>query len=201
MTTIITPERFLSGLTWDQYLRRIRRNRELFEKSYDLLEMTDAEVDWLRNFPCTTYILALGEDWCPDVHGNLPVVARMASLNPDEIVLRIFPRDEQDNGESPSYVDVPRSPEPKRFKNHDLMSHYLYGKNASMSIPALGFFDDTWNEFGKFLGGRPKLYWHWIDKMGKQDAIQNRMGEFARFNYGREMLWEVRRLLESHPNL
>jgi hypothetical protein len=201
MTTIITPERFLSGLTWDQYLRHIRRNRDLFEKSYDSLEMTDAETDWLTNFPSTTYILGIGEDWCPDVHGNLPVVARMASLNPDKIVLRIFPRDEQENGESPPYADVPRSPDPKRFKNHDLMAHYLYGKNSSMSIPAFGFFDETWNEFGKFIGGRPKLYWHWIDKMGKQEAIQNRMGEFARHNYGREMFWEIHRVLENHPSV
>jgi hypothetical protein len=68
-----------------------------------------------------------------------------------------------------------------------------------MSIPSLGFFDEEWNEFGKFLGGRPKLYWYWIDKMGKQEAIQNRMGPFAIHNYGREVFWEVRRLLESHP--
>ena len=44
-------------------------------------------------------------------------------------------------------------------------------------------------------------YWHWIDKMGKQEAIQNRMGEFARHNFGREMFWEIRQLLESHPAL
>jgi hypothetical protein len=196
---IITRERFFQAYSWEQYLGRIRRNRELFQKSYDSVEMTDSEIAWLRDFPHTTYILGIGEDWCPDVHGNLPVVARMASLNPEKLVLRIFPRDEQENGESPPYAEVPRSPEPARFKNHDLMSHYLYGKNQSMSIPAFGFFDEHWNEFGKFPGGRPKLYWHWIDKMGKQEAIQNRMGEFARHNYGREMFWEIRRLLESHP--
>jgi len=81
------------------------------------------------------------------------------------------------------------------------MSHYLYGDARSMSIPSFGFFDEGWNEFGKFVGGRPKLYWYWIKKMGKQEAIQNRMGEFARHNYGREMVWEIRRILESHPKL
>jgi hypothetical protein len=197
----ITTQRFAQGYSWEEYLRRIRRNIDLFQKSYDAVELTDEEAEWLRRFPHTTYILGIGEDWCPDVHSNLPVVARVASYNADKIVLRIFPRDEQGNGESPSYADVPRSPEPARFKNHDLMSHYLYGDSGSMSIPAFGFFDERWNEFGKFLGGRPKLYWHWINKMGKQEAIQNRMGEFARHNYGREMFWEIRRLLESHPAL
>jgi len=146
----------------------------------------------------TTYVVGIGEDWCPDVHGNLPVVARIASWNPEKIILRIFPRDEQHNGESAPYTDVPRSPDPARFKNHDLMSHYLYGDARSMSIPSFGFFDEGWNEFGKFVGGRPKLYWYWIKKMGKQEAIQNRMGEFARHNYGREMVWEIRQILESH---
>ena len=196
---IITPERFSQGYSWEQYLTRIRRNHDLFQKSYDEVELTDAEIEWLRRFPHTTYVLGIGEDWCPDVHGNLPVVARVASLNPEKIILRIFPRDEQDNGESAPYADVPRSPDPSRFKNHDLMSHYLYGDGRSMSIPSFGFFDEGWNEFGKFLGGRPKLYWHWIKKMGKQEAIQNRMGEFARHNYGREMFCEIRRILESHP--
>jgi len=198
---IITPERFSQGYSWEEYLRRIRRNLDLFQKSYDEVELTDEEADWLRRFPHTTYILGIGEDWCPDVHGNLPVVARVASYNAGKIQLRIFPRDEQDNGESAPYADVPRSPDPSRFKNHDLMSHYLYGDNRSMSIPAFGFFDERWNEYGKFLGGRPKLYWHWINKMGKQQAIQNRMGEFSRHNYGRETVWEIRRLLESHPAL
>jgi len=198
---IISAERFFQGYSWEQYLSRIRRNRELFQKSYDSVELTDEESHWLQQFQPTTYVVGIGEDWCPDVHGNLPVVARMASWNPEKIVLRIFPRDEQGNGESAAYADVPRSPDPARFKNHDLISHYLYGKSRSMSIPAFGFFDEYWNEFGTFLGGRPRLYWHWIDKMGKQEAIQNRMGEFARHNYGREMFWEIRRLLESHPGL
>src|SRR5215831_4344741 len=104
----ITPERFNQGYSWDQYLSRMQRNRELFQKSYDSLELTDEEVQWLQQYPHTTYVLGIGEDWCPDVHGNLPIVARMASLNPEKLVLRIFPRDQQDNSESPPYADVPR---------------------------------------------------------------------------------------------
>jgi hypothetical protein len=196
---MITPERFRAGYSWDQYLTRIRRNGDLFLKSYESVEFTDEELHWLASFEHKTYILGIGEDWCPDVHANLPVVARMASYNPDKLVLRIFPRDEQENGESAPYAEVPRTPDPSRFKNHDLMSGYLYGRSQSMSIPAFGFFDQDWNKFARFLGGRPRLYWHWIDKMGKQEALQNRIGEFARYNRGREMFWEIRRILESHP--
>jgi hypothetical protein len=33
--------------------------------------------------------------------------------------------------------------------------------------------------------------------MGKERAIQERMGEFMRHNRGREVFWEVRQILES----
>ena len=127
---IVTPERFRQGYSWEQYLGHIRRNHELFQKSYDAVELTDEEIAWLEGFQHTTYVLGIGEDWCPDVHSNLPVVARMASCNPEKIVLRIFPRDDQENGESAPHSDVPSSPDPPRFKNHDLMGHYLYGRRA-----------------------------------------------------------------------
>ena len=91
---IITSDRFWRGYSWSDYLGRIKRNRELFQKSYDSVEMTDAEVEWLRHYEHTTYILGIGEDWCPDVFGNLPVMARMVSYNPEKLTLRIFPRDE-----------------------------------------------------------------------------------------------------------
>jgi len=47
---IITPERFWQGYSWQQYLERIRRNRELFEKSYDSVELIDEEMTWLQRF-------------------------------------------------------------------------------------------------------------------------------------------------------
>ena len=92
----------------------------MFQKSYDAVELTGEEVDWIHRFEHTTYVLGIGEDWCPDVHGNLPVMARIASCNPDKIMLRIFPRDEQENGESAPYAEVPRSPDPVKFKSDSL---------------------------------------------------------------------------------
>src|ERR1051326_1444288 len=133
---IITPERFWQGYSWEQYLGRVKRNRDLFQRSYDSVELTDEEVRWLQDYGATTYVLGIGEDWCPDVHGNLPVVARVASYNPEKIGMRIFPREAQHHRDSPPYSEVPRSPDPSKFKNHDLMAQYLYGKNHSMSIPA-----------------------------------------------------------------
>src|SRR5438046_10182537 len=123
---IITPERFSQGYSWEQYVARIRRNRELFQKSYDSVELTDEETEWFERFPHTTYVVGIGEDWCPDVHGHLPVVARIASWNPEKIVLRLFPRDEQHNGASAPSTAVPRSPARVRFKHDELMSDDVY---------------------------------------------------------------------------
>src|SRR5438093_8415793 len=47
---IITPERFSQGYSWEQYVARIRRNRELFQKSYDSVELTDEETEWFERF-------------------------------------------------------------------------------------------------------------------------------------------------------
>ena len=196
-TSMVDYDRFMSGYTWEEYLDRTERNRDQFVAAYEALEFTDAEQAWIRSLDRKTYVLGIGEDWCPDVFTNLPVVPKIASLNPEHIIVRIFPRDEGVDGKSVPYQEVGKMPDPGRFKNHDLMSLYLHGEGRSMSIPAFGFFDENWNEFGRFVGGRPRLYWHWLDTMGKERAIQERMGEFMRHNRGREVFWEVRRILES----
>ena len=195
-TNLVDYDRFMSGYTWEEYLRRTERNRDQFVAAYEALEFTHAEQEWIRSLDRKTYILCIGEDWCPDVFTNLPVVPKIASLNPEHLVVRIFPRDERADGKSAPYQEVGKTPD-ARFKNHDLMSLYLYGERQSMSIPAFGFFDEDWNEFGRFVGGRPRLYWYWLDKMGKDRAIQERMGEFMRHNRGREVFWEIKEILRS----
>ena len=196
-TNLVDNDRFMAGYTWEEYLDRVERNRDQFLAAYEALEFTGAEEAWVRSIKCKTYVLGIGEDWCPDVFTNMPVVPKMASLNPEHIVVRIFPRDERKDGKSAPYQEVGKTPDVVRFKNHDLMSLYLHGENQSMSIPAFGFFDEDWNEFGRFVGGRPRLYWHWLDTMGKERAIQERLGEFMKHNRGREMFWEIRKILES----
>ncbi len=194
---MVDNDRFMSGYTWEEYLDRVERNRDQFIADYEALEFTGAEEAWIRSLERKTYVLGIGEDWCPDVFTNLPVVPKIASLNPEHIVVRIFPRDERKDGKSTPYQEVGKTPDVERFKNHDLMSLYLHGEKQSMSIPAFGFFDEDWNEFGRFVGGRPRLYWHWLDTMGKERAIQERMGEFMKHNRGREMFWEIRQILGS----
>ncbi len=94
--SVVTPERFASGLTWEQYLGHIKRNRERFEYNFDETILTDEDVEAFRSLVARAdgpaSVLALGEDWCPDVFRGLPVMARIAGAAGME--LRIFPRDD-----------------------------------------------------------------------------------------------------------
>lgn len=167
---MISRERFFKGFTWDDYLKHIKQNVEKFQQKYEEVSFTEEEKTFFSQFPKKVYVLAIGEDWCPDVYNNLPVMARIAALT-DQIVLRIFPRD----------------------TNHDLMHQYLF-RGQSLSIPAFGFFDEDFKEQAKWLGGRPKLLWDWIDQEGKENA-RPKIRAFYEENKGREALREFKEIL------
>jgi len=118
--SVVTPERFASGLTWSQYLNeRVQRNREKFEYNYRETVLTDDDVTAFRGLveraDGPARVLALGEDWCPDVVRGLPVMACIAEASGME--LRIFPRDD----------------------NLDIMSEFL-NHGEAQSIPTFVFY-------------------------------------------------------------
>ncbi len=118
--SVVTPERFAAGLTWSQYLNeRVQRNREKFEYNYRETVVSDEDAAALRELVGRAggpaRVLALGEDWCPDVFRGLPVMARIAEASGME--LRIFPRDD----------------------NLDIMSEFL-NHGEAQSIPTFVFY-------------------------------------------------------------
>jgi hypothetical protein len=129
------------------------------------VDIGEADKASFQGLQRDVYVLAIGEDWCPDVYNNLPVIARIAALNP-KIHLRIFPRDH----------------------HHDLMHRYLF-RGQSQSIPAFGLFDDTFQEVARHMGGRPKMLWELIDQLGREEA-RPKIREHYAANKGREMLRE-----------
>jgi len=94
--SVVTPERFASGMTWEAYLSFIQRNRDKFEYNYRETVLSDDDVAAFRQLVARpdgpARVLALAEDWCPDVFRGLPVMARIAEVAGLE--LRIFPRDQ-----------------------------------------------------------------------------------------------------------
>src|SRR3970040_2655084 len=94
--SVVTPERSASGMTWAQYKEHSKRNREKFDYNYSETVLSDDDAAAFRrlaekgNGPAR--VLALGEDWCPDVFRGLPVMVRIAEAAGMD--LRIFPRDD-----------------------------------------------------------------------------------------------------------
>ncbi len=117
--SVVTPERFASGMTWQQYVEQIKRNREKFAYNYEETVVSDSDAEAFRSLAAKAdgpaKVLALGEDWCPDVFRGLPVMVRIAEAAGLE--LRIFPRDE----------------------NLDIMSEFLKG-GEHQSIPTFVFY-------------------------------------------------------------
>ena len=94
--SVVTPERFASGLTYQQYIESITQNQDRFQMNYEGTTVSEQEATALHalvakeNGPAK--VLVLGEDWCPDVYRGLPVLAKLAEAAGME--LRVFPRDE-----------------------------------------------------------------------------------------------------------
>ncbi len=79
-TTVVTPERFGAGFTYDDYIAQIKVNKDKFEQYYASARLSDDDVAFFRRAKeaGATRMLILGEDWCPDVFRGMPVLAKIA---------------------------------------------------------------------------------------------------------------------------
>jgi len=132
------------GLLYKDYRRTVRRNGKTFDEVFREPTREAEDLAFLRQLP-PLRVLAIGEDWCPDVYHTLPTWVRIADELPGW-QLRIFSRD----------------------AHPDLMRFFLWRKDAQR-IPVYAFYDDedrlqTWwsgrsataqRAFDESLGGRP----------------------------------------------
>jgi hypothetical protein len=78
-------------LSYAAYLATVSRNRELFDEVYRQPSHRETDLAWLRRLPAL-HVLAIGEDWCPDVYHTLPTWARLVADLPGW-ELGVFARD------------------------------------------------------------------------------------------------------------
>jgi len=183
--SVVTAERFAAGLTYQEYTERIQRNQAKFEYNYGETRLADEDFRAFRELASRpdgpARVLALAEDWCPDVFRGLPVMARIAEGAGME--LRIFPRDE----------------------NPDIMSEFL-NQGKHQSIPVFVFYTRDQRYLAHWTE-RPVLA---NEQMGLVNAIfqgktaEVAMPEYERFQQGevwagwrRETVREIRELLTS----
>jgi len=153
--SVVTPERYASGMTFDQYLAWIATPASLAREG----SRGDARRDWsghmrqwyesmpldgaqaaawkeLAGLPGgPARILAISEEWSSDCRRDVPLVARVAATAGME--LRIFPRDGQkfSRSQRPTLAEAPDS-------NADIMAEFLNVKDGQtwQSIPVAVFY-------------------------------------------------------------
>jgi Thioredoxin len=186
--SVVTPERFDSGLTYADYLSRIERNREKFQFNYDQTAISEDDAEAFRRLAeKASRVLALGEDWCPDVFRGLPVMARIAEASGME--LRVFPRDD----------------------NLDIMNEFL-NHGESQSIPTFVFYTSDHRYVGHWIErpakanaemGEVMKRYEGLDRNNPDDyqKLRRIANEFQQgpvwANWRDETVREIRELLEQ----
>src|SRR5436190_6159003 len=162
----VTPERFATGMTFDQYIAYVgtpenlkregsqgeaRRDwSEYLRKAYERARLTDAQtgaICWLAAQPNgPAKVLVISEDWSSDCRRDLPMLARLAEAGGLE--LRIFNRDGKK-------ILGARRPDPAAHPDasHDLMLEFMNRKNDAewASLPVVVFFTRDFQELHRYL--------------------------------------------------
>jgi len=132
----VNKERFESAATFEEYLDRVEKNRELWHDVYNRVRLPEELIHAARAIAGGWHLVALSEDWCGDAVNTIPVIARLA----DEAGwdLRVLGRDE----------------------NPDLMDTHLTS-GRSRSIPVVIVHDEDFDEIG-WWGPRPSEIQSWV---------------------------------------
>jgi len=117
--TVVTAERFMQGITYEDFISQINVNQDRFRECYntatDVLTEEDSTFFKKAVQNGCSKVMVLGEDWCPDVYRGMPVIARIAEVSGMD--MKVFPRD----------------------INLDIMDEFLKG-GEHRSIPTLVFY-------------------------------------------------------------
>ena len=179
--SVVTPERFARGRTFDEYVRYIgtppnlaregfaayhpdagsiggprKDNSVVFRERYARTKLADyqaAAIKWLAAQPDgPAKILVISEDWSSDCRRDVPILQRLAEAG--GLGLRIFNRD----GDK---ILSQRRPDPALAPggNHDLMLEFMNAKNGGewASLPAVGIYTQDVRLLYRYLE-YPALY-------------------------------------------
>ena len=183
--SVVTAQRFAAGLTYQEYTERIQRNRPKFDYNYGETRLADDDARALRELASRpegpARVLALAEDWCPDVFRGLPVMARIAEAAGME--LRIFSRDQ----------------------NLDIMNEFL-NQGKHQSIPVFVFYTRNQRYLAHWTE-RPVLtneQMHLVNAIFQGKTAEEALPEYDRFqqgevwaNWRQETVREIRSLLTT----
>jgi thiol-disulfide isomerase/thioredoxin len=132
--SVVTPERYASALTYEDFRKQFPQNPEKFEFNYENTKVSEQDAKALKELVAKPNgpkkMLVIGVDWCPDVYRGLPVFKRLAEAAGME--MRIVERDQ----------------------NLDIMNEFL-NQGEFQSVPVAIFYTDNMDEIYHFTE-RPK---------------------------------------------
>ena len=173
--SVVTPERFAKGMTFDDYVRYVgspetlareafgryfpdggsmpatrKDNSAVFRERYARVRLSEQQtgaIKWLAAQPNgPAKILVISEDWSSDCRRDVPMLARLAEAGGLE--LRIFNRDGK-------RILGMRRPDPAGYpdSNHDLMLQFLNTKNGGdwASVPVAVFYTKDFQELHRYI--------------------------------------------------
>jgi hypothetical protein len=173
--SVVTPERFAKGRTFDEYVKYAgsaenlareafggylpdggsfgaprKDNSGVFRERYAKARLSDeqtAAIKWLVAQPNgPAKILVISEDWSSDCRRDVPVLARLAEAGGME--LRIFNRDGKN-------ILGTRRPDPAAAPdaNHDLMLEFMNKKNGEewASVPVAVIYTKDFQELYRHI--------------------------------------------------
>ncbi len=187
----LDAKRFATGLSWKDYLAQMGDTRARTEENYQKATLTEEERKFFGGIGQVRHALMLAENWCGDVHRSSPLLARICEAMP-QCDLRVFFRDQ----------------------NLDLTDCFL--NNGYRSIPVVVFFDQDWNEIGRWIerphAGTQRMFairakTTEVAPPDQQEAAMNEFRkQFLAAYHAPDGLWreaakEVRTLLETRLGL
>ena len=144
---VVTAQRYSQGFSYEGYLNQLSDARQRFAEHSAAFHLTPSDAQFFKDMVQRSgglKVLAIVEDWCPDAHRGLPVMAAIAQASGME--LRVFPRD----------------------KNLDIMNLYL-NQGKFMSIPVFAFFDQKLNPLCHWIE-RPKMATAFMEEVAAELA-------------------------------
>jgi len=128
--SVVTKEKFASGMTYEEYIAQIQVNKDRFEEFYKMCELSKEDTEFFKKAAKmpkgAKKVMVLGEAWCPDVMRGMPAAAKVAKASGME--LRVFPRDQ----------------------HLDIMNEFLK-EGKYQSIPVIAFFTADQKELCRWI--------------------------------------------------
>lgn len=160
--SVVDAKRFAKGYTYKDYLTSIKANKEQFERNEKEFHLKDEDARFFASQKqklAGVQVVAIGEDWCPDVWRGLPIMARIAEVA--GLSMRVFPRDQ----------------------NVDIINEHL-SQGKFMSIPVFAFYDASFKSLGHWIE-RPKIAYEFYDALNKE--LEGKSEDEARAERRRRM--------------